>query len=207
QTAYTWGKYVTDWLRRDIPGLGRGLSAGLPDYPWFFSNDQASTFMALTGTLPPQLFYDAFSMLKRISDKANDSCGRIIHEVSANGVIYNKGNMQESQLHIIAAWQIFKWTGDIRFLKENYAFAKKTWTWLQQHDTNQNGYIEGYGGVEIEGLNDEMLDVQINTFLFLEAFSRMAAIFDEPDSALLYSKKATILREKINKDWWVASEI
>ncbi len=206
QTAYTWGKYATDWLQRDIPGTGRGLSAGLPDYPWFFSNDQAGTFMALTGTMPPQLFYDAYHTLKKISDKANDHSGRIIHEVSANGVVYNKGNMQESQLHIIAAWEIFKWTGNIAFLKENYAFAKRTWNWLQQHDTNQNGYIEGYGGVEIEGLNEEMLDVQINTCLFLEVFGQMAAILGEPENSRSYLKKAEILKEKINREWWVESE-
>lgn len=206
QTAYNWGKYATDWLQRDIPGLGKGLSAGLPDYPWFFSNDQASTFSALTGTMRPQLFYDAFSMLKRISDKANDSCGRIIHEVSANGVVYNNGNMQESQLHIITAWQIFKWTGNIQFLKENYAYAKKTWNWLQQHDTNHNGYIEGYGGVEIEGLNDEMLDVQINTYRFLKILSQMAIIFGDNERAKAYAIKAAALKDKINKDWWVESE-
>ena len=74
QTAYNWGKYTTDWLVRDVPSLGHGLSAGLPDYPWFFSNDQAGTFMALCGIVQPTLFYDSFSMLKRISDQVNDSC-------------------------------------------------------------------------------------------------------------------------------------
>jgi hypothetical protein len=206
QTAYNWGKYTTDWLQREVPGLGRGLSAGLPDYPWFFSNDQAATFMALTGTMPPTLFYDAFRMLKRISDKTNNDSGRILHEVSTNGVVYNKGNMQESQLHIIAAWQIYRWTGNRSFLKENYNYAKKTWNWLQLHDTNHNGYIEGYGGVEIEGLDEEMLDVQINTWRFLEILSRMAALFGEPEDAGIYAKKAVELKDKINKDWWVESE-
>jgi hypothetical protein len=206
QTAYNWGKYATDWLQRDVPGLGKGLSAGLPDYPWFFSNDQASTFMALTGTIQPQLFYNSFHFLKNISDKTNKGSGQIIHEVSDNGVVYNKGNMQESQLHIIAAWQIFQWTGNLAFLKENYDFAKRTWTWLQQYDTNHNGYIEGYGGVEIEGLDDEMLDVQINTYRFLDVLSRMAAIFKDTVLADTYAKKATQLKNNINKDWWVESE-
>lgn len=206
QTAYNWGKYTTDWLQRDVPGMGRGLSAGLPDYPWFFSNDQAGTFSALTGTMPPQLFYESFNMLKRISDKTNDNCGRVIHEVSANGVVYNNGNMQESQLHIITAWQIFKWTGNMQFLKENYAYAKKTWNWLQQHDSNHNDYIEGYGGTEIEGLNDEMLDVQINTYQFLDILGQMAAIFNDMTEAKIYSKKAAELKDKINKEWWIESE-
>ena len=206
QTAYNWGKYATDWLKRDVPGLGKGLSAGLPDYPWFFSNDQAATFMSLTGTMPPKLFYNSFNFLKNISDKTNNSNGRIIHEVSDNGVVYNEGNMQESQLHIVAAWQIFKWTGNMQFLKENYVYAKKTWAWLQQHDTNHNGYIEGYGGAEIEGLNDEMLDVQVNTYLFLDVLSQMATIFNEEKLAREYATKAKLLKNNINKDWWVESE-
>lgn len=206
QTAYDWGKYATDWLQRDVPGLGKGLSAGLPDYPWFFSNDQAATFMSLTGTMSPQLFYNSFNFLKKISDKTNNASGRIIHEVSDNGVVYNKGNMQESQLHIVAAWQIFKWTGNMQFLKENYAYAKKIWAWLQQHDSNHNGYIEGYGGVEIEGLNDEMLDVQVNTYLFLNVLTQMATIFKEDKLAKDYDTKARLLKNNINKDWWVESE-
>jgi hypothetical protein len=206
QTAYDWGKYATDWLQRDVPGLGKGLSAGLPDYPWFFSNDQAATFMALTGTIQPQLFYNSFRFLKTISDKTNNNSGQIIHEVSDNGVVYNKGNMQESQLHIIAAWQIFEWTGNRDFLQENYAFAKRTWAWLQQHDTNHNGYIEGYGGTEIEGLNDEMLDVQINTFRFLEVLSQMASFFKDDKPAKEYAAQAMQLKININKDWWIESE-
>ena len=206
ETAYKWGKYSTDWLIRDVTGMGRGMSAGLPDYPWFFSNDQATTFMALTGTRQPELFYNSFKMLKQASNKVNENNGRIIHEVSTNGVVYDKGRMEESQLHIIAAWQIFNWTGNIGFLKENYEFAKKTWSWLQQHDTNHNGYIEGFGGAEIEGLNDEMLDVQVNTFKFLEIMGKMATIFNDRADAMIYAQKSQILKEQINKDWWIESE-
>jgi len=206
ETAYKWGKYSTDWLIRDVPGMGKGMSAGLPDYPWFFSNDQATTFMALTGTRQPELFYNSFKMLKRISNKVNDNSGRIIHEVSTNSVVYDKGRMEESQLHILAAWQIFNWTGNIDFLKENYEFAKKTWSWLQHHDSNHNGYIEGFGGAEIEGLNDEMLDVQVNTFKFLEILSKMAILFNDKADAAIYQQKSNTLREKINKDWWIESE-
>jgi len=206
ETAYQWGKYSSDWLVRDVPGLGNGMSAGLPDYPWFFSNDQAGTFMALTGTRQPDLFFHSFRMLKQISDSVNEHSGRIIHEVSTNGVVYDKGRMEESQLHIIAAWQIFNWTGDMDFLKTNYAYALKIWDWLQQHDTNHNGYIEGYGGVEIEGLNDEMLDVQVNTFKFLEILGKMAFIFNDPAKADEYTQKAARLKDQINKDWWIESE-
>jgi glycogen debranching enzyme len=114
--------------------------------------------------------------------------------------------MQESQLHIIAAWQIFRWTGNRAFLLENYNYAKRTWAWLQKHDTNHNGYIEGYGGVEIEGLNDEMLDVQIATYRFLDILGQMAKFFEDAKAADIYEAKAAALKEKINKEWWLPAD-
>jgi hypothetical protein len=206
QDAYRWGKYTSDWLRRDIPGLGLAMSAGLPDYPWFFSNDQAAAFDALLGTIEPDLFYSSWHMLKRISNAANRDSGRIIHEVSGNGAVFDNGRMEESQLHIIAAWDIFRWTGNLEFLKENYTQGRKIWDWLQRHDTNHNGYIEGYGGVEIAGLNAEMLDVQVATVLFLDAMSRMAVIANDNSAASEYRRKAEELRGMINRDWWLPGE-
>ena len=188
--AYKWGKYSTDWLVRDVPGLGRALSAGLPDYPWFFSSDQATTFNALVGTIQPDIFFSSWEMLKRLSNKANNDTGRIIHEASTNGVVYDKGRMEESQLHIITAWNIFRWTGNLAFLKKNYEYGKKVWAWLKQHDANSNGYIEGYGGVEIEGLNEEMLDVQVQTQIFLRVMSQMSLELDDTNASLSYNRAA-----------------
>jgi len=204
--AYQWGKYNTDWLIRDVPGMGQGLNAGLPDYPWFFSNDQSSAFNALVGTIEPQLFYNSWEMLLRISKEYNNNSGRIIHEVSTNGQVYDKGRMEESQEFINTAWKVFKWTGNKVFLKIYYEQGKKVWKFLQEHDTNNNLYIEGYGGVEIEGLDDEMLDVAYHTQVFLQTMSEMALVFNESDLSSEYSEKAQILKKKINDDWWNKSE-
>ncbi len=204
--AYQWGKYTSDWLVRDVPGLGKAMSAGLPDYPWFFSNDQGTTFSALTGTIDPKIFFSSWKMLRELSFKANGNTGRIIHETSTNGAVYDKGRMEESQLYIITAWDIFRWTGNATFLKVNYAQGQKIWKWLQEHDTNHNGYIEGYGGVEIKGLNAEMLDVQVATQLFLEVMGNMAAILKDLKAAKAYRQKAQQLRININRDWWVPEE-
>ncbi|HEX3080478.1 MAG TPA: hypothetical protein VHQ04_08450, partial [Puia sp.] len=204
--AYHWGKYSSDWLVRDVPSMGRAMSAGLPDYPWFFSNDQASAFDALFGTIKPDIFFSSWKMLKESSYKANGENGRIIHEVSTNGSVYDKGRMEESQWYIITAWNIFRWTGNISFLKDNYEHGKKVWKWLQEHDTDHNGYIEGYGGVEIEGLNSEMLDVQVATAVFLETMAEMATMLNEADASKSYHLKAEQLRININRDWWVPTE-
>ena len=204
--AYRWGKYNTDWLVRDVPGMGQGLNAGLPDYPWFFSNDQSSAFSALVGTVEPCLFYNSWDMLLRISNEYNNNSGRIVHEVSTNGQVYDKGRMEESQEFINTAWTVFKWTGNKDFLKTYYDHGKKVWQFLQEHDTDNNLYVEGYGGVEIEGLNDEMLDVAYHTQTFLQTMAEMALVFGESDLSKEYSEKAEILKKKINEDWWNESE-
>jgi hypothetical protein len=145
-------------------------------------------------------------MLKQVSNKENENNGSIVHEISSNGVVYAKNRMEESQLHIITAWEIFKWTGSLDFLRENYAFGKKTWIWLQQHINPKTGYIQGYGGTEIEGLNEEMLDVQINTCLFLEVMSKMANVLNDKVTADAYLNEAAQFKCKINEDWWIESE-
>ncbi|MEN9918705.1 MAG: hypothetical protein RL662_1141 [Bacteroidota bacterium] len=206
QAVYNWGKYNTDWLVRDMPTLGRGISAGMPDYPWFFSNDQAYTIKGALGTRDPQLFVDSWAMLKRESDKCNNNSGRIVHEMSSNGVVYDKGRMEESQEFIIAAWNIFKWTGDIEFLKTYYIHGQRVWQFLQENDKNNNLYIEGYGGTEIEGLNDEMLDVAVHTQLFLDVMAKIAQTLNQHDVAKNYADKAEILKKNINADWWIESE-
>lgn len=50
QEMYTWMKYNTDWLIRDVEGMGRGVSAGIPDYPWWFAADNAYTLQGLLAT-------------------------------------------------------------------------------------------------------------------------------------------------------------
>ena len=33
--SFEWLKYNSDWLIADVDGMGRGIVAGLPDYPWW----------------------------------------------------------------------------------------------------------------------------------------------------------------------------
>lgn len=203
--AYRWGKYNTDWLVREIPGMGRGINAGLPDYPWYFSNDQGATISGILGTRDPQLFYDSWAMLLRISNEASNNSGGVIHEVSTNGIVYAKDRMEESQEFIITAWNIFRWTGNKEFLKTYYDQGKKVWEFLKPH-TNSNLYVKGAGGTEIGGLNDEMLDVAVWTQVFFKTMAQMAIVFDELAVSEDFAAKAETLKQNINNDWWIPSE-
>jgi hypothetical protein len=202
QQAYEWGKYSTDWLVRDVQGLGRGLSAGLPDYPWFFSNDQSSTFNAIVGTCDPSLIKESLYMLLRHSMIRSFGVGNIIHEMSTNGQIYNTDRKDECQDFIHAVWNLYKWTGDSLLLHDMYPEGMKIYDYLMAHDSNHNLFVEGSGGVEIEGLDAEMFDVACNTAEFFKDMKEMSLEKGEKENAKMFAAKADTLVKRINAEWW-----
>ena len=39
EQAFEWLKYNCDWLIQTVPEIGTGITAGIPDYPWWFGVD------------------------------------------------------------------------------------------------------------------------------------------------------------------------
>ena len=42
QEVYNWVRVNAEWLAREVPGIGRGLGAGLMEYPWWFGTETYS---------------------------------------------------------------------------------------------------------------------------------------------------------------------
>src|SRR5262249_38703921 len=42
QEVYSWVRINMEWLLRDVPGVGRGLSGGFMEYPWWFGTETYS---------------------------------------------------------------------------------------------------------------------------------------------------------------------
>jgi glycogen debranching enzyme len=202
ERAYTWGKLNTEWLVSELPGIGRFLGAGAVEYPWLFGcdNSYASQGVVVSGDL--ELAKSTLRTIESVSEKTNGN-GRIIHEMSSNGFVYNKGNMQETPHFAIAVWKVFEWTGDKQFLAEMYPYIKKGIHWvLTENDQNKNMFPEGNGIMEVKGLNAELIDVAVYIQQALEDASRMAAIFNVPDLQHEYMQKAAMLKDKINTEFW-----
>lgn len=67
-----------------MAGFGRGLGAGLPEYPWWFGCDNG---YALRGALASgrfELAKQTVELLARASAEANGN-GRIVRELSGTG--------------------------------------------------------------------------------------------------------------------------
>jgi hypothetical protein len=88
-----------------------------------------------------------------------------------------------------------------------YPYIKLGIKWLlTEQDKNKNMFPEGYGIMEVSGLNAELIDVAVYTQQALDVASKMAQILNESEMQSDYSGKAVILKDKINSLFWDDNE-
>jgi glycogen debranching enzyme len=202
QEVFEWIKYNSDWLVRTVPEFGTGIMAGIPDYPWWFGVDSEYALQGYMAIGQHKIVQETIKLIDSISNKVNDN-GRIIHEVSSNGVVFNKGNINETPQFTSLIWNVYQWTGDKDFLKKFYPTIKKGLNWLlEENDHNKNLLPEGYGIMEIQGLNSEMIDVASYTYKAFADASKIARELELVLEAETYSKKAIEIKNRINREFW-----
>ena len=205
QEVYNWVRVNMEWLVREVPGMGRGLSAGLMEYPWWFGTESYS-LQALTATGDFELVKQMLRLMNNQSRKSNGN-GRIVHEVTTNGAVSNPGNSQETAQFIMTVGKLVDWTGDAAFAREMYPAMKQGLNWLlTEMDPDHNLFPGGYGIMEVLGLNAELIDVSVYTQQALLAGARVAGVLGESGSAERYSRLALQLQTRINQHFWVAEE-
>ena len=202
---YEWTKYNTDWLIRDVDTIGRGLSAGMADYPWWFGADNCYSMQGLLATGQHEEVYATIDLIAKLSLQENGNSGQIIHEASTNGVVFNPGNLNETPHFVFLLWEVYQWTGNKDFLQKHYELAKNGMRWILEQDHDNNMYADGPGMMEIPGLHTEMVDVAVYTQQGAAALSTMAAVMEDSETAEKYSAIATELKDKINSEWWSES--
>jgi Bacterial alpha-L-rhamnosidase 6 hairpin glycosidase domain len=203
EKCFRWIKYNTDWLVNDVDGIGRGITAGLPDYPWWFGADMAYSLKGLLATGRHELVFNSIDLLQKISAKTNGN-GRIVHETSTNGAVFNKGNVNETAQFVSLVWDTYCFTGNHQFLHKYYPVVEKSLQWLlKENDRDGNLLPDGFGMMEIHGLNSEMIDVASYTQKAFQDAAAMADIMQKKPQALLYKRNAEAIAAKINKEFWV----
>lgn len=199
---FRWLKYNSEWLMQEVPGTGTGLTAGSPDYPWWFGTDNG---YALQGLLVAGMHEQALKTIDLVVDlskKANGKNGRIMHEASTNGVVFNRGNLNTTPKFISMLWKAYAWTGDQKLL-DYYDLVHESVDWIESQDKDGNGYPDGAGMMEIHGLDSEMIDVVAYQYEMYLAAENFAKVKGDKVLADEYRKKAKNLKMKINTDWWV----
>ncbi len=203
QRTFQWIKYNSDWLVRDVPGIGRGFGAGLQDYPWWFGVDSEYTIQGLIATGRKDLVYSTLELIHNLSEKENGN-GRIIHEVSTNGAVFNPGNINETPQWASTIWEVYRWTGDRELLEKYFPSVEKGLDWLlRENDKDGNLLADGYGMMEIHGLKSEMIDVAVYSQKAFSDAAKMAEILEKTELSKSYQQTADALAVKINSEFWV----
>jgi len=203
---YAWVKCHMEWLTTDVPGVGRGLTAGNPEYVWWFGCDSA---YALAGCFPTgfhKLAEDTLDTVAKLSLEHNGN-GRIIHEANTFGHVSNPGNTQETAHFIYCLYELFKWTGNKKWLEKHYPLVKMGINWLlEEMEADGDLFPEGYGIMEVKGLNGELIDTAVFTAMALKNAATMGKLLGEEVQAEIYAQQSTQLISKIVTEMWLEEE-
>ena len=202
QQTFEWLKYNSEWLVQTVPEIGTGITAGIPDYPWWFGVDSEYALKGYMAIGQTEAVEKTISLIDSVSMATNKN-GRIIHEMSTNGAVFNKGNINETPQFASLIWEIYKWNGERSFLEKYFSTIKKGLAWLMaENDENANLFPDGFGMMEIHGLDSEMIDVAAYTQRAFEDASKIARELEQDSLSQNYKSTADSLRKKINSEFW-----
>ena len=202
ETVFRWLKHNAIWLEMDADTLGYGFAAGIEDYPWFFGCDSEFSILGLNAVGRYDLSKSMLRLLAKASERTNGT-GQIIHEMSTNGAVFNPGNLNETPQFVTACYDTYRWSGDKVFFDEMYPQMIQSMKWLQDQDNDGNGIPDGYGMMEIHGMNGEMIDVAAYTVQAWGALYESALLQDDDKIAAWAGRGAAELSAYINENYWV----
>ncbi len=185
------------------PALGRYFLAGLPEYPQFFGCDTTYT---VPGAVAAGFRDTSKSALEQLAQVAWQQCGRVPHELTTNGRIFNSGNLQETPQFVLAVWDYVCWSGDRDFLERMYPRCREGLIdyVLQAHSWQGTPYLWGDGMVERTGMGIFKLDVQCYAIAALHTLATMAQRLGRTSEAAQYRAKANTLHQALEAEWWLS---
>jgi len=209
-------RYVDQGRRYPAPAgeiaSARWTAAGFPDYNEIFATDGEYTAFALVsvGQFEPSM--DHLRALRVASELANAGSGKVVHEVMSDGSIWfgantDPGNTDETVKFPSAVALLWRWTGDDRFRDEMYDFTKRNMQYVVDTlDADGDGWLEGLGNVEREGMGPEKLDNNVYFVRGLYDLADMARSKRDWDTYRWAKDLASDLYDRFEDEWWMEEE-
>jgi hypothetical protein len=191
-----------DLLQTDNPIIGAYFLAGLPEYPQLFGCD---TTYSIPGAVAGGFAATARSALAQLANYAERACGRIPHEITTNGRVFNPGNIQETPQYTIAVCDYLRWSGDLDFARKVFPLCREGMLELLPAYSAGGPYPYGDGMIERLGMGSRKLDAACYTITGLRALADLAEWLGEPDAAT-YRERANAIHAAFERDWWIAAE-
>ncbi|MGW4523392.1 hypothetical protein [Amycolatopsis sp. NPDC004378] len=189
----------------------RWIGAGFPDYPWLFATDGEYSAYAAVAAGDFELLRSHLRALRDVSDIANQHSGKIVHEVVSTGDVYfganaDAGNTDESVKFPSAVALLWRWTGDASVLDEFYGTAVRALKYVGSTlDADHDGWPEGLGNVERDGMGVEKLDNTVYYIRGLLDLADLAASRHDSATATWATTKAQDLQRRFEQQWWAGS--
>jgi glycogen debranching enzyme len=206
--AWDWLKWNCDWLVCEVPGVGRGITAGAQDYLWWFGCDSAYAVLGCLALGQHDTAVATLDLVRERSEAANGGSGRVLHECTTDGTVVHPGCTQESPHFVEAVWQVYGWTGDRALLERSYDFCKRAvlnWT-LGQCCRDDELLPYGYGITETIGLDLQCLDSAVHTVQALRALTEMAEVLADTETALTCKQLAVAAQAQLEAAFWLEDE-
>lgn len=200
EKMYQWNQYINDWIQREIPGVGEGAVAGYAEFPWWFGNDANYILPALLMQGEVEICKETLRLLKRASLRVNGN-GRVIHEMSNNGVVFYEGMTTETPQFADCVWQVYCFEGDEAFLEEMYDFCREGMRWIES--VSEDGLPRGYGISEVAGLDCMCCDVAILAVRGYEVMGWMAQALGREADAAYYSERRRTSWDIFHREFFI----
>ncbi len=193
----------------------RWVGAGFPDYPWMFATDGEYTAFASVAMGQFEAIKDHLTGLRDVSEILNDGSGIVTHEVISDGsnwfgddsINATSGkynfNTDETVKYPSAVALIWRWTGDDRFRHDLYDFSVRGMhAVVERLDADGDGWPEGSGNVERDGMGIEKLDNSVYLIRGLYDLADLARAEGDRATQEWASGLARGLHQRFENDWW-----
>lgn len=205
EDIFNWIKINNDWMIMNVPRYGRGLSAGFPEYPWWFCCDNCYALQGVLAAGDFQLCRDTILLILTYSEKYNKN-GKILHEVTTFGAVPNYGNTQETAHFITIVWKYYQWTGDWSLIERCIPYLSQSVSWLINSDDDGDLFPSGYGITEIAGLNMEMIDSAVYACEAYFDWAEICKLRGLTEESKKFYNLALKLKQAINEKFWSEQE-
>ncbi|MGB3442264.1 MAG: hypothetical protein WBA97_26260 [Actinophytocola sp.] len=190
----------------------RWYGAGFPDYPWLFGTDGEYTAFAAVAAGQFEPIKAHLRALRDISEVINEGSGKLVHEVVSTGDVYfgandDAGNTDETVKFPSAVALVWRWTGDNAFRDDLYDFTVRNLRYVDATlDADGDGWLEGLGNVERDGMGVEKLDSTAYYVRGLLDLADMATAKGDTATATWATGRASALREQFEAVWWAGGD-
>ena len=190
----------------------RWVGAGFPDYPWLFATDGEYTAFPMVALGQFGVIEDHMRALRDASDIVNGGSGKVGHEFVSDGSMWfgqnaDPGNTDETAKFPSTVALIWRWTGDDGFRDEMYDFAKRNMQYIvRELDKDGDGWPEGLGNVERQGMGPEKLDNSVYFIRGLYDLADMAHSKRDGRTQAWAANLARDLQRRFEAAWWMDGE-